>query len=325
MDRFRTMESFVRVVRAGSFSIAANQLGLSRALVSRHVGDLEARLGVRLLNRSTRSLNLTDEGRSYLEFCEQLFRQIESKERIIARTRSEPVGTLRLMAPKSFGSVHLADAVVAFARAQPRLRVSLMLDDVSFRTYGFAEKGLDLAIWISSLHNASLTERPVASLDWLVCAAPSYLSRAGRLATPADLARHACLVHSNVAPNDNIWRFEGPRGGISAKVTGVFFSNSALALRKAALAGLGIALVPRYCVAGDLAAGDLVTVLPRYKVPPRPLFAVYPRTKAVPQKVDLFVDFLTEWMAARNVNLANAHALDFALQIKAPAAVARAV
>ncbi|GIK78918.1 MAG: LysR family transcriptional regulator [Pseudorhodoplanes sp.] len=302
MDRFRTMESFVRVVHAGSFSVAASQLGLSRALVSRHVGDLEARLGVRLLNRSTRSLNLTDEGRSYLSFCEQLFRQIEGTERAIVRTRSEPTGTLKMMAPKSFGSLHLADAVIAFARVQPRLRVSLILDDVSIRTYDFLEKGLDLALRISSMRNASVIERPVAPLEWILCASPDYLSREGRPASPADLARHDCLVHVHVSANDRIWRFQGPRGAVSVKVSGAFFSNSALALRKAALAGLGITFVPRYCVAGDLAAGELVPVLPRYRVPARPLMAVFPRMDVVPQKVALFVDFLTDWMAARNVN-----------------------
>ena len=147
MDRFRTMESFVRVVRAGSFTIAGNQLGLSRALVSRHVGDLERRLGVRLLNRSTRSVNLTDEGRAYLAFCDKVFADIEQGERQVARAPEEATGTLRVVAPKSFGSLHLADAVVAFAAAQPKLNVSRSLEDVSFRRpYEFVERGLDLAL-----------------------------------------------------------------------------------------------------------------------------------------------------------------------------------
>src|SRR5215204_3105864 len=172
MDRFRTMESFVRVVRAGSFTIAANQLGLSRALVSRHVSDLEARVGVRLLNRSTRSLNLTDEGRSYLDFCERLFRDVESKEHAIVRTRAEPTGMLKIMAPKSFGTLHLADAVIDFAKLQPRLQVTLMLEDVSFRSYDFAEKGLDLALRISSMRNTSVIEQQIAPLEWVACASP---------------------------------------------------------------------------------------------------------------------------------------------------------
>lgn len=302
MDRFRTMESFVRVVRTGSFTIAASQLGLSRALVSRHVGDLETRLGVRLVNRSTRSVNLTEEGRTYLEFCERLFADIEHNERSIIRTRVEPTGTLTLTAPKSFGELHLADAVVDFAKAQPRLRLSIMLEDVSYRAYDFTQKGIDLALRMSTIRRTSTEVRPIASLDWGICASPDYLARAGRPGTPADIVGHACLIHSNVTPTDRIWRFDGPKGRVSVKVNGAFFSNSALALRKAALAGLGIGILPRYCVAGDLAAGALVPLIPRYRVPVRPLVAVYPRSRVVPQKVQVFVEFLTKWMAARDVN-----------------------
>ena len=303
MDRFRTMESFVRVVRSGSFTIAANQLGLSRALVSRHVGNLEGRLGVRLLNRSTRSLNLTEEGRSYLEFCEQVFREIESSERAIVSARTEPVGTLKLVAPKSFGTLHLADAVIAFAQAQPRLLVSLILENVSFRrSHDFLERGLDLALSLTAQAHSSVIENQIASLDWVVCAAPDYLAREGRPTKPADLADHSCLVHVDVTPNDRIWKFQGPQGPLSVKVTGSFFSNSALALRKAALAGLGITLVPRYSVADDLAAGTLVTLLPRHKIAPRPLLALYPRAANIPQKVQIFVDFLKSWIATQEIN-----------------------
>jgi DNA-binding transcriptional LysR family regulator len=305
MDRFRTMESFVRIVRAGSFTIAANQLGLSRALLSRHVSDLEQRLGVRLLNRSTRSLNLTEEGQSYLDFCEQLFRDIESKERLIVRTRTEAIGTLKLTAPKSFGVMHVSDAVVAFAGQHPRLRVSLLLEDVSVRPGAFSEKGLDLALRITSARNASFVEESITPIDWVVCASPDYLAREGRPAAPADLSEHACLVHVNVLPSDHIWRFEGPKGNQSIKVSGAFMSNSALALRKAALAGQGIALVPRYAVADDLANGLLSVVLPRHKPTARPLLAVYPRTPAMPQKVRIFIDFLKDWFAVRNVNRAS--------------------
>jgi DNA-binding transcriptional LysR family regulator len=129
MDRFRTMQSFVRVVRAGSFTLAAQQLGMSRALISRHVSDLEARLGVRLLNRSTRAIDLTDEGGRYLEFCEQMFRDLETKEDEIGKVRAQPAGTLRILAPNSFGALHVADAVIAFAKQQPRLKLSLLLEN----------------------------------------------------------------------------------------------------------------------------------------------------------------------------------------------------
>jgi len=309
MDRFRTMQSFVRVVRSGSFTIAGHQLSLSRALVSRHVSELERRLGVRLLNRSTRSLSLTDEGRAYLEFCERIFRDIEDGERLAMRARQEVSGTLRVVAPKSFGSLHLADAAIAFARVQTRLQVSLSLEDVAFRRpYEFVERGLDLALRISSVRNSSLMEEKIAMLDWVVCASPDYLAEAGRPVRPEDLANHRCLIHANVTAHDRIWRFEpmsvraAAERRLSVKVDGAFFSNSALALRKAALAGLGIALVPRYVVADDLARETLVKVLPRHRPPPRPLFAVYPRAATVPPRVRLFIAFLRDWIGKENVN-----------------------
>ncbi len=303
MDRLRSMETFVRVARSGSFTIAANQLGLSRALVSRHVGMLEERLGVRLLHRTTRALNLTEQGRSYLTFCEQLFRDIESQERALVETPAEPSGTLRLAAPKSFGALHLADAVIAFARAQPRLHVQLVLENVSFQTADFGKRGFDLALQFGRARHASLRETAIAPMDWVVCAAPSALVREGRPGTPADLARFPCLLHQSALPNDRLWRFEGPRGPVSVKVTGAFSSNSALALRKAAIAGLGAALLPRYVVADDLATGNLVMLFPRYHAPARPLIAVYPRTPETPLKVKTFIAFLTEWIVSRGGNL----------------------
>ena len=325
MDRFRTMESFVRVVRAGSFTIAASQLGLSRALVSRHVSELEGRLGARLLNRSTRSLNLTEEGAAYLEFCERVFRDIESNERAILRTRQEPVGTLKLLAPKSFGTMHLSDAVIAFAKLQPRLRVSLMLENTPYRgSYDFGERGLDLVLCFSTMRSASVVEQEIGTLEWVMCASPDYLARAGRPQSPSDLGEHSCLVHVDVMPNDSIWRFEGPtqpslasrataglsppkrearrrKGPAAVKVRGAFFSNAALTLSKAAAAGLGVTLVPRYAVADDLAAGTLVTVLPRYRVASRTLLAVYPQAPVIPRKVQAFVDFLKVWMAEHDI------------------------
>ena len=303
MDRFRTMETFVRVARAGSFTVAADQLGLSRALASRHVAMLEQRLGAQLLHRTTRSLSLTEEGKSYLGFCEQLFRDIEGRERALVRTRAEPSGTLRLAAPKSFGALHLADAIIAFARAQPKLNVQLILENVSFHSPDFGKRGFDLALQFSPPRNTSLSETPIAAIDWMVCAAPSLLIREGRLTAPGDLANFPCLLHESALPNDRLWRFEGPRGPVTVKVTGTFSSNSALALRKAVVAGLGAALLPSYVVADDIASGDLVPLFPRHRVVARPLIAVYPKAPETPLKVKAFIAFLTEWISSREVKL----------------------
>lgn len=303
MDRFRCMETFVRVARSGSFTTAANQLGLSRALISRHVAMLEDRLGVHLLHRTTRSLSLTDEGRSYLTFCERLFRDIEGQERALLETPAEPSGTLRIAAPKSFGALHLADAIIAFARIQPKLHVQVILENVSFQPSDFGKRGFDVVLQFAPARNASLAELPIAAMDWLVCAAPSLLIREGRPTAPADLVRFPCLLHETALPNDRLWRFEGPRGASTVKVTGVFSSNSALALRKAVIAGLGAALLPRYVVADDIASGNLVPLFSRHRVAARPLIAVYPRAPETPLKVRAFVAFLTDWITSRGGNL----------------------
>lgn len=297
MDRFRTMESFVRVVRAGSFTTAASQLGLSRALISRHVSDLETRLGVRLMNRSTRSLSLTDEGTAYLEFCEKVFNEIETNERAMARAKLEPTGTLKVLAPKSFGNEHLSEAVIAFAKAQPRLRVSLILENSPYRgSYDFAERGIDLVLCFSMMRGSSLSEQEIATMEWVTCASPDYLARAGTPQKPADLSEHACLVHLDTSPNDTMWRFEGTKGPVQVKVRGTFFSNSASALAKAAAAGMGITVIPGYAVRDALASGAVEAILPRFPVAPRPLLAVYPRTPTVPRKVQAFIDFLKSWV-----------------------------
>jgi DNA-binding transcriptional LysR family regulator len=301
MDRFRTMQSFVRVVRAGSFTLAANQLGLSRALVSRHISDLEARLGVRLLNRSTRALDLTEEGRHYLDFCEQMFRDIEHKEDEIVRVRTAPAGTLHILAPASFGSLHIADAVMGFAKVQPRLKISLQLENTWFHQDAFSQRGLDMALRFEPIRKSALIKQPIAEFDWAVCAAPDYLTRRGRPQKPADLASHSCLIHSNALQDDHIWRFGEPKGGASVRVTGAMYSNSALALRKASLAGLGVALLPRYVVADDLASRALVSILNRFRVPSRMLYALYPEAETVPAKIGVFVDFLTKWLVTRSI------------------------
>lgn len=301
MDRLRTMQSFVRVVRAGSFTLAAQQLGMSRALISRHVSDLEVRLGVRLLNRSTRALDLTEEGARYLEFCEQMFRDLERREDEIGRVRAQPAGTLRVLAPNSFGALHVADAVIAFAKQQPRLKLSLLLENTRFRQDDFSHRGLDMALRFAPIRKTALSAEPIADIDWVVCAAPDYLARHGRPAKPSDLASHACLVHANALPDDHIWRFLARDGVVVARVNPTLYSNSAIALRKAAVAGLGLALVPRYAVADELASGQLVTVLPRNRVPPRTLFGIYPGKGAASTKVRIFIDFLGKWLLTRGI------------------------
>lgn len=300
MDRFRTIDSFVRVATAGSFSAAAKQLGLSRALVSLHITDLEKRLGVRLLNRTTRSLTLTEAGTSYLEFCRRLLVEMSEQESFIAQRQKEPRGTLKVAAPKSFGTLHLSDAVVSFSTQYPGIQVSLILEDYSFRAYDFVDQGLDVAVRLGDLPDSTLIARKIAALQWVVCAAPAYLAEHEPPKTPADLGKHNCLAHVNLDPNDRTWRLHDADHVISVKIGGTFSSNSALVLRKAALAGLGIGYLPLYCIDEDLKAGALLRLLPDYSPPQRPIYVVYPPGAAIPERVRSFVDFLTQWFGEAN-------------------------
>ncbi|HVO14532.1 MAG TPA: LysR family transcriptional regulator [Alphaproteobacteria bacterium] len=301
MDYVETMRSFVRVARSGSFTAAASQLGLSRALVSRHVADLEARLSARLLNRSTRYVSLTPEGDAYLGRCERLLSEIEALEGSVVRERLSAKGMIKVHAPKTFGSLVLTDAVIAFSKAQPGIRLSLILGDFTFRPYDFAEHGFDLGIRVSPIRDSALIARKIGTVESVLCAAPRYLKREGAPTDIVELAGRPCLAHLNLAPNDRIWTFQGPKGARSIDVSGPIYSNSAFALRKAALAGVGIAVLPDYCVRRELAEGSLVRLLPQYRLAPRPILVVRPRSIYMTEKVQLFVDFLVTWFKRRDL------------------------
>jgi DNA-binding transcriptional LysR family regulator len=294
MDRLRTMQSFVEVIRLGSFSEAAKTLGLSRPLVSRHITDLEKHLGVRLLTRTTRRITLTEAGAKHFEFCQRVITEIEQNEGSLKRTQKVPEGSLKILAPKSFTTLALGDAIASFAGANPYLNVSLMLDDLSFRAYDFVERGFDVAVHTTPVRNSNLVARKITHLRWLLCAAPAYLKKHGEPQQPRELARHQCLVHINSDPSDRVWRLGGA-GQVSVKVQGPFASNSVLMLRKAALAGLGIAIVPLYCVTEDLKSGALREILSRFPIPVHPLSLVFCPGKPTPQKIRSLGDFLVGW------------------------------
>ena len=295
MDRFRTMQSFVEVIRLGSFSEAAKILGLSRALISRHITDLEKRLGVRLLTRTTRRITLTEAGAEHFNFCQRIIKEIEEKETSLKQMQREPAGSLKILAPKSLTTLALGDAIASFATASPHLSISLMLDDLSFRSYDFIERGFDVAVHTTPIRESSLVARKIATLRWLLCASPEYLKRQGEPRVPRDLTRHQCLVHLNSDPSDRVWRLRDTAGLASVKVQGPFASNSVLVLRKAALKSLGIAILPVYCVKEDLKSGALREVLADYPIPIHPLSLVWAPGRETPKKIRHLADFLAHW------------------------------
>jgi DNA-binding transcriptional LysR family regulator len=292
MDRLTIMKSFVAVVKAESFSAAARSLGVSASLVSRHISHLEQQLGVRLVNRTARAVSLTEQGERYFLFSERLLAELDTEDAAIRGLQESAEGSLAVVSPKWIGSLDLSDAVAAFAREYPQITVRFDVGGMGERIYDFIEKGYDLAFHTKYLRDSSVRVRKVATLPFVLCASPLYLRRKPKLTEPADLAQHACLVHRN----DPVWHFERDGGQQHHKVqTPVFMSNTYLVLNKAALEGMGVALLPLRPIFDDVRSGRLEVVLPEFSVPARPLYLIYPPGLQSVKKFRVFLDFMGDW------------------------------
>ena len=294
MDALTDIAVFVRVVERGSFTLAANDLALSRAVVSKYLSRLEDRLGARLLHRTTRRLSLTEAGATLFEASRGALERIEEAEAVVAQFQSKPRGRLRVSAPMSFGILHLGPAMADFARAYPEITLDVRLDD---RFVNLVEDGFDVAVRIGALTDSSLVARKLAVTRALACASPAYLAEHGEPETPEDLATHNCLVYSYLA---DLWRFTAPDGReIPVAVKGSLRINNGIVLAEAAVAGHGILVTPSFYVAPLLRSGRLKQVLARYKVKEIGIHAVYPQRGHVPPKVRVFVDFLVQRFGRR--------------------------
>ena len=288
MDRLTAMEAFVRIVEKGGFTAAAADLRLSRAMVSKHVQDVEAHRGARLLNRTTRTLSLTEAGRVYYDRSTQLLAELAETEEAVGELQAKPRGRLRVNAPVSFGSLHLAAAIADYMAAYPDVAVELTLND---RIVDLVEEGYDVAVRIARLPDSSLIARRLAPCRHVVCASPGYLKRHGRPEHPADLARHNFLGYSYSAAGDER-RFDGPDGSMSIQLKGTLQANNGDALCAAAVAGGGIAILPTFIAGSDILAGRLMTILTQYRIPEIAIYALYPPGRHLSVKVRSFVDFL---------------------------------
>ena len=294
MDRFQSLTAFAKVVETGSFARAADRLDVSVSAVSRQVAELEAHLGVRLLNRTTRRLSLTDSGRAFHERCIQLLADLEEAEQEVIASAIVPRGTLRVTASISFGVGYLAESIAQFRRQHPQLRFDLELSD---RAVDLVDEGIDLAIRIGDIGSQGLIGRRIGVAQLICCAAPSYLARHEAPRTPADLAAHPCLTYA-YSSTGNVWRFADRDGRIQdVKVSGPAHANNGAMLAALAVAGMGINLEPDFIVADDVRAGRLVVLLPGYAVPPIGISATYPSRRHLSAKVRSFVDFLVERFA----------------------------
>ncbi len=294
MDRLLVMRSFVTVAKGGSFSGAAKILGTSGSLISRHVADLEKQVGVRLVNRTARSVSLTEPGLRYSRFAQRILDEIDDEDSSIAEMHDRPEGPLSIICPKWIGSLDLGDAIAAFAVAHPKITVRFELGGMSDRTYDFLDSGFDVAFHTRDLRDSSVRLKKIASLPFVLCAADSYIKERGLLTDPNDLAAHDCLVHVN----DPVWRIGHGHASTLHKIRNIaFFSNSYIALQKAAVHGRGIALLPSRPAYEDLMGGALKVLLPELPVPARSLYAIYGPAQQAPRKVEVFLDFLTAWFA----------------------------
>jgi DNA-binding transcriptional LysR family regulator len=289
LDALTDIAVFVRVVTRGSFTLAAEDLRLSRAVVSKYLSRLEDRLGARLLHRTTRRLSLTEAGAALFEASRGALERIEEAEAAVARFQAKPRGRLRVSAPMSFGILHLGPAMSDFGRAYPEITLDVRLDD---RYVNLVEDGFDVAVRIGELTDSSLVARKLATTHALACASPAYLEEHGEPETPEDLAAHNCLVYSYLA---DVWRFTAPDGReIPVAVNGNLRINNGIVLAEAAVAGHGILVSPSFYVAPLVRAGRLRRILARYKLKALGIHAVYPQRGHVPPKVRAFVDFLAQ-------------------------------
>ena len=298
MDRFVAMQAFAKVVELGSFARAAERLDISASACSRHVADLEARLDARLLNRTTRSISLTEAGRAFNERCLQLLADLEEAEATAHAGSGRARGTLRVTCSVNFGLRYLASLVAPFQAKHPDVRLDVALSD---RMVDIVEEGFDLAIRIGESGSTSVIARKLGETRMITCAAPDYLKRCGTPVTPGQLAAHNCLLYEYLT-NRNEWRFVDPNGGeLRVRVGGSLQTNNGDMLASAAAEGLGICCEPDFIVAADLRAGRLVRVLADFEPPASVIHAVYPSRRHLSGKVRAFVDFLTEASAARGL------------------------
>jgi DNA-binding transcriptional LysR family regulator len=288
MDPLDGIAAFARVVDSGSFSAAARRLGLSKSAVSAHVQRLEERLGIRLLNRTTRRLAVTEAGAAYYRHCARILAEAEAAEQAASALQREPRGTLRISAPDSFGWMHVAPAVPDFLKRYPDVAVDITLSPAHV---SLVEEGLDLAIRIGVLEDSPLVVRRLAPSRLVFCASPAYLKACGMPREPGELAKHNCLC-TGLLPWGDEWRLAGKRGQVRVAVGGSFRSNSAEMLRAAALDGVGIAVLPTWAVAELLRTRALRRVLDAWEPPASTIYAVYPGNRLMSMKVRAFVDHL---------------------------------
>lgn len=294
MDRLLTMTTFARVVKFASFTAAAEDLGISRTLVSRQIADLEGHLGVRLLNRTTRSVTPTQAGLRYNELCTRVLGEIRSGEEEITAIKNEIEGEISILCPIWIGSFGVSEATAEFCAANPNVALRLHFAEPSANPHEFLDAGYDLCIQPNRMRDSTIKVKKIGEIDFAFVASPAYLAERGRPESVRDLAGHDCIVKTT----DAHWAFvSGERFSPRSPVR--YSTNSVFSLCTAAVAGLGLAVLPDRIAARDLAAGNLALVLPGERIESRPLYVAYGPGGDLTRRVRALITYLATWFHER--------------------------
>ena len=291
MDRFENMNTFIKVVEAGSITGAAERLEVAKSAVSRRLKELEEYLGVVLFHRTTRRLNLTDTGRSFYHQAARILEDVVEAELAASQVHGELGGSLKVALPLSFGLMHLGPAINEFVSAHPKIEFDLDFND---REVDLITEGFDLAIRIARLPDSSLIARRLATIQSVMCASPAYLQQMGTPEKPDDLTAHQCLVYSLISGYER-WHLYGPSGNrFEVRIRPYLKASNGEFLRDAAVDGRGIVLMPSFIVYREIERGTLIPLLGSYTHQQMEAYAIYPQTRHLSQRVRAFVDFLAQ-------------------------------
>jgi len=288
MDKIDRMRAFALVAKNASFTTAAQRMGRSARLVSKYVADLENALGVQLLNRTTRSVSLTDAGATYLTLCVPLLDGFDELEDRVRNEQASLRGAIHISAPTGFGAVRLVPSLATFAEAHPHVELNLRFSD---RRASIVEEGLDLAIRIGPMRDSYLKIRQLGRMPLVVCASPSYLERAGTPRHPQALATHECILDGNMT-EPTVWRFNVSGQEETVQVNGRFRMNAPAASARLAAQGAAIARCPAYTVAEALKAGQLVELFAEHRMSPYVVAALFPQNRRLTTRVRALIEHL---------------------------------
>lgn len=292
MDTLTRIRAFIDVVDAEGFSAAARRVGRSKALLSKYVRELEDELGALLLNRTTRQFSLTEAGHTYYRTASEILKEIDNLADLVRANNSDLKGRLRITAPRTFVDAEIGQSLIDFGQQHPELSLEIVSDD---RFVDLVEEGFDVAIRITRLEDSTLIARKLDDFQVLICAAPDFLERIGPIAHPTDLSKVPCILDTNGRSYSN-WRFVEPDGSsFTVPVSGPIEVNSPLASVRAAVSGIGVALVPDFIARPKVATGELVTLFDDFLPRDRGIYAIYPHRRYLPAKVRTLVDYLHTW------------------------------